>query len=272
MKFRLLMVFVLLLFASLGLAQDMTFKSHGRVVKTLGASELEKISPAQTILVWDPTSEKEISYRAHSVEAVFQSVFGNAWKNSEEILFTCIDGYRPSIPTSRFIQHKAFIAVARTDNKNFDLMKINKKIELGPYYLIWENSKYPELKVGDGPSWPYQLAAVDLTTFNETFPKIAPPKNSSPAVKRGFLAFRKNCLPCHSINGNGGKEAPELNYPVNITQYYKETWLKKWISDPKSIRFRTPMPPFPEVSGRDKIINDIISYLKAIRANKHKPD
>ncbi|MGH7799846.1 MAG: c-type cytochrome [Thermodesulfobacteriota bacterium] len=91
-------------------------------------------------------------------------------------------------------------------------------------------------------------------------------------VKKGFLGFRQYCLACHTINGEGGGKSVELNYPVSVTEYIKESWLIRWIDSPTSIRFNTTMPRLnPKANNRETIIKDIIAYLNEMKNNKRKP-
>jgi cytochrome c1 len=59
---------------------------------------------------------------------------------------------------------------------------------------------------------------------------------------------------------------------MNVTEYYDLSFLRKWISDPQTIRYRTAMAPFrPDEPKRNDMITDIIEYLKAMKENKIKP-
>jgi mono/diheme cytochrome c family protein len=256
-------------------SQELTFKNHGQTVKTLSADEISKVADKEEITVWDPNATKEIKFKGYYVKKLLDTVYGDKWHSAELVLFTCTDGYQPAIPASRFLHYRSYLAFQRMDQDEFSLINQNeqgKKSELGPYYLVWDNKSHQEIKAGDGNQWPYKLKAVDLVNFNDQFPKVAPPDNSSAAAKRGFAVFQQRCLGCHSINGEGGIAAPELNYPVNITEYYDMTWLKKWILNPTSIRFRTGMPGLdPSVPLRDKVTDDILAYFKAMVHKKIKP-
>ena len=59
---------------------------------------------------------------------------------------TCSDGYKPSVPVRRFLEHRALLAYARTDQpSDFTLLKGDvqpaKRVALGPWYLVWENQR-----------------------------------------------------------------------------------------------------------------------------------
>jgi cytochrome c1 len=52
----------------------------------------------------------------------------------------------------------------------------------------------------------------------------------------------------------------------------KEEWLRKWIDDPTSIRFAPRMPPLnPQLPDRERIIDEIVMYLRAMAPHKIEP-
>jgi mono/diheme cytochrome c family protein len=253
-------------------ADDLVFKLKGKGVKTLTFDQLEKISPPHDLPVYEIHEAKDVTYQVSDLRSVLTAVYGELWKNSDEILFTCLDGYQPSIPVAKIKEFTSALAFARKGAKEFSLIAVidkNKKVDLGPYYLVWDNLKNKRLRSGEVHDWPYQVTTVDLIQFSDRFPKLSPPENSSPQVKRGFVAYRQNCFACHQINGEGGGKAPELNYPVNVTEYFKESVLRKYIVDPMSVRVNAQMPGFED---EDHILNDIVAYLKAMSKKKIKPN
>ena len=207
--------------------------------------------------------------------AVLRKIYGDDWKKSEEALFTCSDGFQPSLPVTEFDKHQGYLAFARTDDPDFSVFSPDsrEKVEAGPLYLVWENIKDASLqKQGTIPGWPYQVTTVDLIEFADRFPRMAPPPGSSAAVRHGFLEFRKRCLSCHTVNGDGGGKGVELNYPANPTEYWKESWLKRWITDPRSVRYNTEMHPFDQDGPSwEKDRDDVIAYLKAMARSKQRP-
>ena len=147
-----------------------------------------------------------------------------------------------------------------------------KTVELGPLYLVWDNLKSTELREEGAADMPYQIKEIELTSFAARFPALSPPANASQQVQQGFLHFRKHCIACHTINGQGGGKAPELNYPLSVTEYIKPEFLKRWIDDPSSIRYNTTMPALTaEIPAREKVIEELIAYLKAISTVKRLP-
>jgi cytochrome c2 len=264
--------FLLLLLSAVALADNqIDFQLHGKPVKKLTLDEVKKLSPPEEIAVWEPHEMQEVKYRAIPVAPLFDKVYGDAWKKVEEVLFTCSDGFQPSVEAARLQKYKGYFAIERIGQA----FKVKKKqegnvtVELGPFYLIWGNLQNSDLRVADLLNWPYQVIGADLVDAADRFPHMAPAKNASAAVKRGFKAFRAHCFACHAVNGDGGNKSIDLNRPVSVTAYWKEPWLKKWIMDPSQIRPGTVMPQLPfEGAEAEKVASDIVTYLKSMNDRK----
>jgi cytochrome c2 len=272
-----LVIFISFLFLSPNIvsSQELVFKKRDEVVKRLSLDQIEKIIAPKTVTVFEPLELENRQYRGFPVDKLFTAVYGNDWMEIEEVLFTCSDGYQPSIPSSQFREYSSYLVYASPDKKEFTLinkLQNNELVELGPFYLVWDNINNPELRAEGASGWPYQVVAIDLIDFSDRFPNTAPPKNSGDEVKNGFIAFRKYCMTCHSINGEGGTKSVELNYPVSVTEYMEEKWLYRWIDNPQGIRYNTTMPPLnPDTKDRNRLIKGIIAYLKAMKNNKIRP-
>ena len=215
---------------------------------------------------------RERQYKVYPAQSVFDQMFGPSWRIADEIIFTCQDGYRPSIPVAKFLTYDAYLAVASADSKPFTLsnaLQNHEVVALGPAYLIWDNLKSPALLDEGASDMPYQIARIELASFAARFPGMFPPAGASAETKRGFLHFRKYCMACHTINGQGGGKAPELNYPVSVIEYFKPGYLKQWIDNPASLRYNTTMPALTvAIPEREKVIEEIIAYLTAMREVK----
>ncbi len=255
---------------------DIEFKDQGQVVRTLPLADFGAIAAAVSLKVFEAHEKKERTYQAYPVRPLFDHIFGKKWEQAEEIVFTSADGYQPSIPVARFLTHDAYFAFASGDDTPFTLVNVlqnNELVQLGPLYLVWDNLQSTALLAGGASGMPYQVIGVELTTFAIRYPNLSPPAQASPPVQRGFLHFRKHCLACHTINGEGGGKAPELNYPASVTEYLKPKYLARWIENPTSIRYNTVMPPLAaEIPNRATVTQEIIAYLRAMSAAKRKPE
>src|SRR5262249_3575946 len=135
---------------------------------------------------------KERLYRAVPMARLLRAVYGDAWKKADEILFTCADGYQPSIPVVKFLQHPGYLAVARADQERFTLvnkLQNHQLVALVPSPLVGDTRTPPALKNGGASPQPYQVVGLDLIDFATKSPGMAPPAGASAQARRGFLAF-----------------------------------------------------------------------------------
>ena len=194
--------------------------------------------------VFEAHEKKDRVYRAIPARPVFDKIFGKDWENAQEVIFTSIDGYQPSVPVAKFLADDAYLAFAYDDGGPFTMVNTlqnNEKVPLGPLYLIWDNLHSKALLESGASDMPYQIKTIALSQ-QTPYPHTLPPSGSSAQVQRGFAHFRKYCISCHTINGEGGGKAPELNYPASVIEYIKPEYLKRWIEHPQSVRYNTAMP------------------------------
>lgn len=250
-------------------AETLTFRDHGKIVRSIPLEELKKRDDFGKIEVFEPHEEKIVTYEGWRATALLDSVYGKKWKNAEEILFTCVDGYQPSLPVQKFKEYESYLVISRQGSEKFlvhNKLQNEKEVPLWPFYLVWNNMKAPSLKEEGASGWPYQVTTLDLISFSERFPKMAPPDNTSASVKRGFLSFRKYCMNCHKMNGEGGDKSIDL---VSVTEYRSGSWLNQWLDNPSAVRPQTAMPRLnTSLKNRKKVIEDIVAYLKVM--SKHK--
>lgn len=253
-------------------ASTIEFRQQDQVIKLLHPEELGTVTNRVILTVFEVHERGERQYSAYSVRSILDQVFGQRWRTVDEIIFSCRDGYQPAIPVAKFLAYDAYFAVANADNSPFmldNILQNHETVELGPVYLIWDNRKFPVLLEEGASDMPYQIIGVELASFAAHFPEMFPSAPVSAEVKRGFLHFRKYCMACHTMNGQGGGKAPELNYPVSVAEYFKPEYLRRWIDDPASLRFNTSMPALAAaIPKREQVIEEIIAYLAAMRTVK----
>ena len=242
--------------------KPLEFRGPSRLARLDAVTLAQKLSPRR-LAVYEPI-ERE----------VLDLAYGPTWRTSEELLMTCLDGFQPSVPAQRFIDHTALLAYKRLDQpQQFTVAKPDgkgtKTIDLGPWYLVWENQRDTVVRADLDYGWPYQLVAFEPVRFLDRFPKLAPGANVSPAAQRGFLAWRMHCQKCHMLNGEGGEIGPELNRPMNVTEYWQPKPLRQWVLDPTSVRVPNRMPPLnPGLPNREAVVEDLIAYLTAMKDQK----
>jgi len=257
---------------------SLRFSRAGDVVAERDLAWMRGAVPGSVVTVFEPYEEREIPFDALPLAPLLDAVYGPGWREEEEILLTCSDGYAPTVPVSRVLAHHPWLAFARADQPGFTVEKREsgevKTISLSPFYLVWENLDDATVRQEADYGWPYQLVAVDLIRARERFPKMAPPEGSPPEVMKGFAAFRIHCAKCHELNGEGGSLGPELNAASSPVESRDPAWLRAWIEDPSRIRPNARMPALnPALPDRAAVVDQILAYLGAMaRARGAAPD
>lgn len=257
-------------------ARSLAFLIESKPAKSLTVEELKtKLTPLR-VEVFEPYEQSNVEFTAIPLEGVLDEAYGPSWRTHEAILFSCRDGYEPTIPVRRVLDHRAFLAIDRPGDVGFTILKdeqgTRRRIALRPFYVIWENLDNVRVRTEGDYGWPYQVVRIDLVSFRSRFQEMAPPPSSSATVLAGFDAFIAHCSKCHTINGHGGAIGPELNYPANPTEYMTDEWLRKWIDDPTLMRVAPRMPALnPDLPDRARIIDEILAYLGAMASHKIEP-
>jgi len=178
-----------------------------------------------------------------------------------------LDGFVAQLPAAKALNADPAAAVAylaiEDPAKPWPTLP-GKDVGAGPFYVIWANPK----RSGIGPeSWPYQTARLELTTsVASRYPEIlVDPKLAADApARRGQAVFVDNCFVCHRMNGGGEASiGPDLNLPMNPTEYFQPAALRKYIRDPKSVRDwdGQAMPGFGPGTIGDADLDALIAYL-----------
>jgi mono/diheme cytochrome c family protein len=63
----------------------------------------------------------------------------------------------------------------------------------------------------------------------------------SPGVQTVARVFARHCVGCHTIDGDGGKDGPDLSH---IGREHDRDWFRRWIAQPTDIKPDAEMPAF----------------------------
>ena len=250
------------------------FLDASKPVQTFTRKDLAEKIPATSLTVKNPTTSQTVTYQGAALPALLSLAYGDRWKNAELVKFETRDGYQPVMPVAVIQKHTGLMAYA--DAGADQLLPIGDghggTVNPGPFYLVWENLKDLQAKNDAWLQWPWQLVRIELTSIERQYPRTAPPPGASESVLRGFNSYLGHCSKCHQINGEGGSVGPELNVPVNVTEYWQAEWLPRFIADPQSIRHNSKMIGFQSGSSdKSAEIDDIIAYLRAMKDRKLPP-
>ena len=180
------------------------------------------------------------------------------------------DGFVSQIPLALFRKAKeggAVPWVAIDDPKKPWPDLPGKSFSAGPFYLVWQHAD--RSNVGQ-EQWPYALAELSgVESPVKRWPQMAVADSvaADAPERRGLHVFIKNCLSCHRIKGAGkGDIGPDLDEPMNPTEYMTSVGLRRLIRDPASVRTwpNQVMQGFDESVIPDNELDDLIAYLRYI--------
>ncbi|RME16585.1 MAG: cytochrome c, partial [Bdellovibrio sp.] len=218
----------------------------------------------------DPAYPGQVrKYKAIKVTHLFKNIHIGP---DSVIQFYALDGFSAPLSKQKLLNNSPKKAVAylaiEPPSKKWPLLK-SRTFSAGPFYLVWKNP----INISS-EEWPYRLSGFEIkSSLALSYPKIFPsPKTpKTHAIYKGFQVFVKNCFACHTLNRNGAsKIGPDLNQPMNPTEYFKESALKKLIRNPEQVR-QWPsrrMTGFPKSVISDKELEDLILYFKHMAKRK----
>jgi len=215
----------------------------------------------------DAAYRRPMRYRAVPLAALFA---GFTIPNDATLEGKATDGFVAQIPLQPALA-QALIAIEPAGAPWPALP--GKSVSAGPFYLVWLNEK----PLGIGPEqWPYQLASLALVQPPAVrWPQIAvaaalPP--TAPA-RAGQELFIKHCFACHRMNGGGeASVGPDLNLPMNPTEYFQPQALRRYLRDPAAVRSwpEQKMPAIPREQVSDAELGHLIAYLQHMAGRRAK--
>jgi len=258
----------------LNLVSALTFKDRTTpdFTKTLTLSEmLDSFTPVD-IEVFEFIENRQMTFRGFPTRDLFDSVYGDEWRQKEQLVFTALDGFQSSIPVENFIKYNSYVTYGYSDVKKrpqFILVKGKdaKYVELGPFFLVWDNLTNSELQARTSYGWPYQLVSFEFAKFSDLYPNSAPPADSTDGIVTGFQDTLLYCMTCHKVNGDGSKKAHDIILSDTVTNLSDDR-LKTLMLDANALPEVSGMIIREEISNREQIADGIINYLRAIDANR----
>jgi mono/diheme cytochrome c family protein len=242
-------------------------------VREIPIAELRaRCGEARVDVASDPYYGKPKVFVACPLARVFELGFGVAPGSlgDANVFFRARDGYAKPASAKLLAESGGYVAFADAEHAGGDGPRWEpidrRQVDPGPFYLVWTGAEQADAHVYP---WPYQLAAIEIAPFETRYPNTAPTGEPADAAAwRGFTIFRRECIACHAVNGEGGAVGPELNVPRSIVEYRPEEQLKAFVRDPQSFRY-TSMPSNPHLSDAD--LDAIVAYFRAMSARKVDP-
>jgi mono/diheme cytochrome c family protein len=207
-------------------------------------------------------------YQAYVLVEILEKLAVPESMNTDDlvVVFTAVDGYKVAMSyqdAHREAGYLAFEDHAAPNNEQWLPFKFGKQsITPGPFYLVWPKENLDEWRY----PWPFQIASISLQPAG-TYYGAAAPSAGDQEVTTGFNLFSRYCIRCHSINRSGGEVGPELNIPKNITEYFQERELPKFILNATAYRAGTKMPVFESLLSNGDA-QAIVAYLQHMKSRK----
>jgi mono/diheme cytochrome c family protein len=220
------------------------------------------------------TSGAPMTYRAVPAAALLS---GFDFPPGSVMEAVAVDGFVAQIPLEPMLntdetKSTAWIAIEPADRP---WPKVpGKDYTAGPFYIVWTK---PEASGIRSEYWAYQLARLHSQLPPAArWPAIAVDERlpAGDPARAGQALYIAQCLPCHKMNGGGASDVgPDLNLPMNATEYMTEKGLHALIRDPKSVRNwpLRKMNGWPPELLSDHDIDLIIAYLKLMAGRKVVP-
>ncbi len=234
----------------------------------LRSSELKKLE-----ITNDPTYKgQKMVYDVVPLVSLFK---GLKFDPASTLLFSCLDGFSAPISIEKVMstdskKSRAFIAIeAAAVDKKWPPLKNGKSA--GPFYLVWETAEQSQIS---NEEWPFQLASFTIKPpIAMQYPHIllAIEILAQDPIRKGYESFLKNCFACHTLNGEGAAQmGPDLNIPMNPTEYFKSGYIEKLVRNPQSLRRwqQSKMSSFDRVALTDEELHSIILYLQHMAKRK----
>lgn len=245
------------------------FERPGAEPRSVSAAELRAACATETVEVDDPYYERRKRFRAWPLRCVLEQGLGTLGADfaAQDVLLRALDGYTRASDGAVLLEPGGYVAFADAERPagGFDPIDY-RQADPAPFYVIWKGAgerdvvRYP---------WPYQLAEIAVVRVEDRFPHAVPPgAEPGSAAARGFAVFRRSCLQCHAINGDGGRVGPELNVPRSIVEYRPEAQLRAFIRDPGSFRY-TQMPANPHLTEAD--LDALLAYFRHMSQHRFDP-
>src|SRR5215216_514642 len=149
-----------------------------------------------------------------------------------------------------------------------------KTASAGPFYIVWTGASPATIR---SEQWPYQVAKLaSQPSPAARWPALGvdPALPATHPIRAGQALFVAQCLPCHALNSAGASMVgPDLNQPMNPTEYLTRAGLHALIRNPEAVRSwpARRMPGFPADEMSDREIDLVISYLAHMAGRRTSP-
>ena len=230
------------------------------------SGRLDELPVVEVTVPDDPAYGSEKRYRGWPLDELLALAGDLDASGDRDVVlqFVATDGYRANLPLDELPEGAGVIAFEDRDAPEGEQWAPfehgDETTTPAPFYLVWPNRRHADAEL----PWAYKLAEIAAARYRDLWGDAYPAHD--PDARSGFALFRQNCIKCHSVNRSGGAVGPELNVPMNVTEYWKPDHLRRYIRDAPSYRAGTAMPSFESLTDRQ--VGQLVGYLRSMAAAK----
>ena len=251
-------------------AAELTVDLGGRV-ETFTTGQLLARPDAATIEVrQDVVYGRPTTYRAVPLRGLLQGMRLGA---EEDVEVAASDGFVTVLPAALVFPPAGggSVPMLAIEPPDAPWPSPGQGMTTGPFYLVWLD---PAASGVRSEQWPFAVAAIrPVPSAAVRWPEIAvggDVPTGSP-VRAGQALVVTQCMVCHPVNGAGAARiGPDLNLPLNPTEYFQPSALKAFLRDPASVR-RWPemrMQGFDATAMSDADLDAVVAYLAYMAGRK----
>ncbi len=230
--------------------------------RTLDYAALEAIVKPVDVDTDDPVYGRFKHYRAFPLLPILEHAFGDKKSlRGKQLIVYATDGYAVPVTGDILTEEGAYLAFRDRERADWEPIGPRKQ-DPGPLYLVWTGSEHHDTSAYP---WPYMVARIEVVeSLAVLYPRTVPRDETA---KRGHDVFLHKCVKCHAVNRQGGSVGPELNVPMNVTEYWTVDQIKAYVKNPATFRYGA-MPANPDLSDGD--LTALTYYLLAMKAQKQE--
>jgi mono/diheme cytochrome c family protein len=219
----------------------------------------------------DPAYHAPAHYRGVALMPLLKAL-GVDLQSDESLEVVATDGFVAHLPAKLLLgaAEQRAVAYLAFESETSPWPKLpGKNLSAGPFYIVWS----PDANVGS-EQWPYNVAKLAVRQAPaKRWPQLTVDGSLSAdhPARRGQTVFLTQCVVCHKMNGGGeAVVGPDLNLPMNPTEYFQPLALRKFIRNPSSVRNwpNRAMPAFAVEQLSDQDLDDLIAYLQHMAPRK----
>ena len=210
-------------------------------------------------------------YRAVALARLFEGV---AIPPDAVVEAAAQDGFVTQLPRDLVYANDGIVAYMAIEAADTPWPPIpGKDKSAGAFYIVWlgdQASSVPTM------NWPYQVVSLSVQDAPaKRWPSLAvdPVLPALHPARDGQTLFVNKCFTCHTMNQAGSASAgPDLNLPMNPTEYFTDAGLRALIRDPRSVRIwpEQRMPGFAQEDLSDEELGLILAYLSHMADRKSR--